>query len=637
MKKKFYFNSILIASALSVMPLIICSCQTKKDNYIIEGSNAYIDISKISRVFLHRLSIGQIAALHNMYKIFYYYDNSNKKQYYDSAYVNGQKLYLRNANKNVEYKLNFPIKPSWKQEISKFDNINIVKSNKPSDINNFLNEYSFDEVDSAGDVNDEWYSILGDKRKKDFNRNNDPYFEDMQTVIFRLIQDTELNYSIMKSKYLINSKRENVITQNLFKNKYIQASSWLNDKEHEQHRQWFKKFLVIYLNKFNVNVGDVDIDWKNAKIVRSFSGTTDYIKFKFKDIKDWNGKSLLRNDKKNIEYYINGFRTYATNQKFGVGNQGLKEELPLFNDYVPNPLLEIDGMKFMNIIDNINYFVKGATDINYWNAKGLMYLFQSFKNEPGFFKLAVPEYKKNEDKEYKIIDFEYTPYFKTNQIFKAIVRVFKLNGTYKDYVLISSNFDDHGHRLKGLITKNALPNELKASDIYSIRADSEPIKQGIKLDDFIDKNNKNSVFRYMLNESAQKLENIFEYWNNNNKQNYEVANLLLAKDPFQLKLLASYLNNYLLAYALENKAGEVFSGIKRIDLNIVKLPNQPIGRLYLKMDFVSYANNQDFKFKSKNEKIVKSVYLYWNGFKGYDQQKYGNEYFTIDKITDGDN
>ncbi|WP_203276919.1 MAG3240 family lipoprotein [Metamycoplasma hominis] len=637
MKKKFYFNSILIASSLSFMPLIICSCQTKKDNYIIEGSNAYIDISKISRVFLHRLSIGQIAALHNMYKIFYYYDNSNKKQYYDSAYVNGQKLYLRNANKNVEYKLNFPIKPSWKQEISKFDNINIVKSNKPSDINNFLNEYSFDEVDSAGDVNDEWYSILGDKWKKDFNRNNDPYFEDMQTVIFRLIQDTELNYSIMKSKYLINSKRENVITQNLFKNKYIQASSWLNDEEHEQHRQWFKRFLVIYLNKFNVNVGDVDIDWKNAKIVRSFSGTTDYIKFKFKDIKDWNGKSLLRNDKKNIEYYINGFRTYATNQKFGVGNQGLKEELPLFNDYVPNPLLEIDGMKFMNIIDNINYFVKGATDINYWNAKGLMYLFQSFKNEPGFFKLAVPEYKKNEDKEYKIIDFEYTPYFKTNQIFKAIVRVFKLNGTYKDYVLISSNFDDHGHRLKGLITKNALPNELKASDIYSIRADSEPIKQGIKLDDFIDKNNKNSVFRYMLNESAKKLENIFEYWNNNNKQNYEVANLLLAKDPFQLKLLASYLNNYLLAYALENKAGEVFSGIKRIDLNIVKLPNQPIGRLYLKMDFVSYANNQDFKFKSKNEKIVKSVYLYWNGFKGYDQQKYGNEYFTIDKITDGDN
>ncbi|MGC7153935.1 MAG3240 family lipoprotein [Metamycoplasma hominis] len=637
MKKKFYFNSILIASSLSFMPLIICSCKTKKDNYIIEGSNAYIDISKISRVFLHRLSIGQIAALHNMYKIFYYYDNSNKKQYYDSAYVNGQKLYLRNANKNVEYKLNFPIKPSWKQEISKFDNVNIVKSNKPSDINNFLNQYSFDEVDSAGDVNDEWYSILGDKWKKDFNRNNDPYFEDMQTIIFRLIQDTELNYSIMKSKYLINSKRENVITQNLFKNKYIQASSWLNDEEHEQHRQWFKKFLVIYLNKFNVNVGDVDIDWKNAEIVRSFSGTTDYIKFKFKDIKDWNGKSLLRNDKKNIEYYINGFRTYATNQKFGVGNRGLKEELPLFNDYVPNPLLEIDGMKFMNIIDNINYFVKGATDINYWNAKGLMYLFQSFKNEPGFFKLAVPEYKKNEDKEYKIIDFEYTPYFKTNQIFKAIVRVFKLNGTYKDYVLISSNFDDHGHRLKGLITKNALPNELKASDIYSIRADSEPIKQGIKLDDFIDKNNKNSVFRYMLNESAKKLENIFEYWSNNNKQNYEVANLLLAKDPFQLKLLASYLNNYLLAYALENKAGEVFSGIKRIDLNIVKLPNQPIGRLYLKMDFVSYANNQDFKFKSKNEKIVKSVYLYWNGFKGYDQQKYGNEYFTIDKITDGDN
>jgi hypothetical protein len=68
-----------------------------------------------------------------------------------------------------------------------------------------------------------------------------------------------------------------------------------------------------------------------------------------------------------------------------------------------------------------------------------MYLFKSFlyskENNKNFFdfNIKVPEYKKHEDIRYQIIDFKYTSYLGTNQLFKAIVRVYKKNGTYQDY------------------------------------------------------------------------------------------------------------------------------------------------------------------------------------------------------------
>jgi hypothetical protein len=60
-----------------------------------------------------------------------------------------------------------------------------------------------------------------------------------------------------------------------------------------------------------------------------------------------------------------------------------------------------------------------------------MYLFQSFKKE--LFSIDIPENKKDTDAYYEIIDFKFTPYFGTNQLLKAIVRVHKKDGSFKDY------------------------------------------------------------------------------------------------------------------------------------------------------------------------------------------------------------
>ncbi|CRH45463.1 Uncharacterised protein [Mycoplasmopsis arginini] len=68
---------------------------------------------------------------------------------------------------------------------------------------------------------------------------------------------------------------------------------------------------------------------------------------------------------KNKKYYLNGFRNYSTNGKFGIGLKPLREKFPLFTDYVENPLLIINGKEYLTIIDNINHFIKSSTSPDY--------------------------------------------------------------------------------------------------------------------------------------------------------------------------------------------------------------------------------------------------------------------------------
>ncbi|BDX52739.1 hypothetical protein JPM7_3460 [Metamycoplasma equirhinis] len=621
MKKNHILASILGLAPIVISTPILIACTHKKQA-------VFLDISKISRVFLNRLSIGQIASLHNSEKIFYSYDKKNQKIYFDLAFVKDNKFYLKNASETLEYKFDFPVRTTWKQSLSEYNNINIENSTEESDINDFLNEYTFDEIDSANDLNDEWFSVLSEKNKHDYNREGDPYFADLQTIIFRVIQDIESNYSTMNQHYMNNAKKYNskrIIFNDIFETQYIQAKSWLSP-EHKRQRELFENILVLYLNKFNVKVKRIIIDWQDTEIKTSYSGATDYIAFKIKDILNWDNQSIMNESKKNIKYYINKFRNYSTTQKFGVG-ETLKSDLPLFTDYVSNPLLFIDGKKYINVVDNINYFISGATSFDFWNAKGLMYFFQAFKNE--IFYLVIPESKKASDKEYKIIDFKYTKYFNTNQLLEAIVRVYKKDGSFKDYSLISSNFDDHGHRLKGMIFNNVKEKDVRVQDIFSFNVKKEDSPEGIKLNDFLQKDDETSAFRTLLEKAGKQLENLFSYWENNSKSNFEAAKL--DTDSFQVKVLASYINNYLLAYALENEAQKIHSGVKRIDVSVIKDNNQ-LGRVYLKLDFVSFANENDLSFKSEGEQKLKSVYLYWNGFKGYSSNL--KNIFTIDKIED---
>lgn len=641
MTKKGILTSILIATPifLSVnMPLVLTSCNIKKETYL--------DINKISRKYLKLLTPNQIASLHNSFKLFYFYENRTKK-YYDDAKYDGKNFTLKYKNREVRYTPDFSFKKYWKQTLNQFNTYNIEESLEKSNINDLLNSHSFDDIDNANGFNDSWFNALTNKNGKDFNRNNDPYFLDLQTIILRLINDIYLDYSFMNSRRMINASGKSILKRGLFETQYIQSLSWLNN---DKQKQLFKAFLLMYLNKFNLSIKDIEIEWIYQQI-DSLSEYSSYVKFKIKSIKNFDDKEILPNNKKNIEYYINGFRRYNTSQKFGVGDKGLKEKLPLFNEYIQNPLLEIDGKDYLNVVDNINEFIKGSTDFEFWHSKGLMYLFNKFlyaknKNHHFNFDIAIPKYKKDEDLKYEIIDFKYSSYLGTNQLFKAIVRVHKKNGTYKDYSWISSNFDDHGHRLKGQIIKNKF-NNLSSLDFYNYKENLGKIPEGITLKEFFNydytkDSNINKVYDskafYSLLERIDAKMKEFKYWNNDIKENFEAD--YLRNDTFQKEIFASHLNNYLLSYALENEEGKIYTGIKRIDVTILK--SDQIGRVYFRMDFIRYSkkdqknikNNGEMDFLSDDEKIVQSVYAYWNGFKGYNKTISARK-FNIEKITKG--
>ncbi|MCU4117230.1 hypothetical protein N8G13_02015 [Mycoplasma zalophi] len=611
MKKWYLINAIMFSTIISA-PVFTISCSFENKN----KKEVYLDINKISRVFLNRLSLNQIASLEKDENIFYYFDYEGKHKF-NNVKIENNKLLLQKQNKWIEYVPDFPYKNNWKQIDSNNANIRIFDSNEKSNINDFLTEYNFDVIDSAGTVNDDWYTSLSILNKKDYSRIGDPYFEDLQTIIFRLNSDIRINYSIMNSKYLINTHNTKTLFNNWIQTQYIQASSFLS-KDNKNMRDDFAKILKLYINKFNVDIANIDIDWSDSKIIHSYSDNGDYVTFKIKSIRDWNNEELLTKENQNKIFYLNGFRNYATDGKFGVGVKGLKEDLPLFTDYIQNPLLKMDGKNYITIIDNINNFIKSSTSIEYWNTKGLMNLLSTFKDD--ILSLDIPKHKQNEDLEYKIIDFQFTNYLDTNQIFKAIVRVTKKDKTFKDYVLLSSNFDDHGHRLKGLILKNAPSYLLKPGDIYSYKPSNKGIKKGIKLEDFIT-DDKQSAFMEALNNAADKIDNLYKYWNNDSRQNFDP--LMLTNDSYQIKIFNAYLNNYLLAYALENNENETLSGIKKIKINVIP-SKSTVGRLYFELNFIPFENQNDLNYENENEKSIATVSMYWNKFKGYSNNKDSN-------------
>ncbi|MDP4043115.1 MAG3240 family lipoprotein [Mycoplasmopsis arginini] len=615
MKIKKQLFKLLLTTSIVSLPTIALSCsQTLK-------KDIYLDIQKISRVFLNRLTLSQIASIEKDNNIFYHFDKEGKHNF-DDVKIEKGKLYLLKKDRWIVYHPDFTYKNNWKQFVTESNNIRIFDSNEASDINDFLNEYSFDDVDSAGTFNDEWFTNLALIYGKDFNRNRDPYFEDLQTIIFRLNQDINLNYSIMNRKYLVNSDKKRTLFSNWIQPQYIQATAFLSE-EHKVQREVFVNILKLYLNKFNVNVSSIEIDWKDTEIKHSYTGAEDYIVFKIKSIKDWNNKELMSESNKNKKYYLNGFRNYSTNGKFGIGLKPLREKFPLFTDYIENPLLIINGKEYLTIIDNINHFIKSSTSPDYWNAKGLMYLFNTFKDE--IFTIKVPEYKSKEDLEYKILDFEFTDYFDTNQLIRAIVQVTKKDGTKKLYSWISSNFDDHGHRLKGLIFRNKNLSSVLPEDIYSFKPQNTGLPSSINLDEFVD-NNSDSAFMQGLNEASNKMNELFNYWNNDSRQNFDVS--LLNNDSYQVKVFNSYVNNYLLAYALENQVGKILSGVKRIDINLNPELNK-LGQLYFELNFIGFEDNVDYKFKSSGERTIAKASLYWNYFKGYDDTNEKNNFTLI--------
>ncbi|MDC8938198.1 MAG3240 family lipoprotein [Metamycoplasma hyosynoviae] len=595
--KKINFFALSILPSVCFIPLL-----SKKCNNTIK---VQIDENIITRKYLKRLTLHQIINLHNITPFLFIIGKSQEKKYLEGLLPSANGNLLLDKN-NKRYTLDFEFRKPWNQIISNYNNIKVVQDNKNSnEFSALFTEYKFEDIKKYDGYNASWFYFLSGLAKKDYYRIGDPYFFDFQTIIFRLVEDIKINKGLVNNHNIVNKKGEAVFLNNIFKNQYIQAVTWLT-QEANIFRETFFKFLVLYLNKFNLNIKEIKVNWLKTEIKPDKSSTFDFVSFKLSEIIDFNNKNIITDEIKNKTFYIDNFRNYQTNLKFGIGQKGLKEKLPLFNDYVQNPILKIKSTSFLDVQDNINNFIKGYQNIDYWNSKGLVYLFTKFKDKLLF--LDVPKIYKDVDEKYEIEDVQFTNYFDTDQIIKLIIKVIKKSGEEKRYVLLSQNFDDHGHLLKGLILKNLSVDKLKSTDFFTFRENIQKAPKGILLDDFIDENDSSKPFASLVKEAILKMNT---KWKNRNLVNAES----ILKDNDNLLMLTAHLNNYLLAYALENEEEKIHTGIKKIELDEIKGNNN--GTLELTFNFYKFLNEKDLDFKTKNETPFYKLKIQINGFLNY--------------------
>ncbi|TPR54114.1 MAG3240 family lipoprotein [Metamycoplasma neophronis] len=577
------------------------SCE-KTDNKV------YVDEEVVTKKYLSKLTLEQIASLNNINQ-FLYVNDANKKVYLKNARPDDNKGLIF-SNSDFVFIPDFKTKSYWNQIETEYNNIKII--NKKSDVayHSLFREHDFNAIKEHGGYNAGWFYYLGNliNINKDYYRIDDPYFLDFQTIIFRLVYDLWNNYGLVKTQNIRNNKNKTILLNNIFRNEYIDANAWLSD-ESEIFRKTFINFLIIYLNKFNLHIKLIDIDWKNSEILKNKDGAYNFISFSINKIELFNGSLLANELFKNKKFYINNFRNYATNLKFGVGSQGLKEIEPLFNNHVQNPLLEFKSLAYLDIKDNINFFIKGYDSVDYWNSRGLVYLINKFNQK--MLNLSVPDIYKNKEKEYRIEKATFTDYFNTSQLIRLHINVVDINNHIKKYVLLSSNFDDHGHYLKGLALKNLAIEKLTGADYYAFRDKKDYLPSGIALDDFVDMDQTKPFGSLVL----RAINKIYSKWENRNETDINALDI----NNEALLTMTAYLNNYLLAYALETEQNKINSGIKKIELT--KIENQGNGEAILTFGFYKFINDADVEFSTDNEQPFYEMKIKLFGFKGYQGDK----------------
>ncbi|AXE60944.1 hypothetical protein DA803_02510 [[Mycoplasma] phocae] len=592
-RKKFL---IFLPLILLPVPTLAAACQQTQ-------KGIQIDENIINKKYLSNLTLQQIASL-NEIKQFLFNNEKGNKVYLSVKQIDERQNDLIFEN-DLHYKPDFKTQQPFQQINTKYDNIKVQTTDNPkNDISQLFTEYNFEEIKKYNGYGNKWFYYLANLKgiDKDFYRVGDPYFFDFQTIIFRLVDDLKNNSGLVRERSLFSSNRKAILLENVFKNQYIQAKSWL---KRDDIKEIFIKYLILYLNKFNLGIKKINIDWSSSTIKESIDKNTNFVSFKIKDIITFENKSIITDEIRNKTFYINNFRNYATNLKFGVGESGLKEKLPLFNDYVQNPLLNISSLKFLPVVDNINNFIKGYGSLNYWNSRGIVYLFSKFKNQ--ILSLDIPDIYKENDLKYEIEDVKFTNYFATDQIIKLIIKVIKKDGSFKRYVLLSSNFDDHGHYLRAIALKNLPINLLKPQDYYIYSEHQLAQIKGIKIADFIDID-PNKPFKNLVQNAIDK---VYEKWNNRNS----VDVISIKKTDESLQVLVAYLNNYLLSYAIENDGNKIHSGIKKIEL--ANISSDEPGTLVLNLEAFKFLDENDINFTNENEKPFYQFSIKLNGFKNY--------------------
>ncbi|MDC8962862.1 hypothetical protein PR255_03185, partial [Metamycoplasma hyosynoviae] len=269
--KKINFFALSILPSVCFIPLL-----SKKCNNTIK---VQIDENIITRKYLKRLTLHQIINLHNITPFLFIIGKSQEKKYLEGLLPSANGNLLLDKN-NKRYTLDFEFRKPWNQIISNYNNIKVVQDNKNSnEFSALFTEYKFEDIKKYDGYNASWFYFLSGLAKKDYYRIGDPYFFDFQTIIFRLVEDIKINKGLVNNHNIVNKKGEAVFLNNIFKNQYIQAVTWLT-QEANIFRETFFKFLVLYLNKFNLNIKEIKVNWLKTEIKPDKSSTFDFVSFK---------------------------------------------------------------------------------------------------------------------------------------------------------------------------------------------------------------------------------------------------------------------------------------------------------------------------------------------------------------------
>ncbi|MBN0919485.1 MAG3240 family lipoprotein [[Mycoplasma] gypis] len=594
---------VTFASLLGVASFSVYQGLQKKDDVLINNK-------MMSSDFIKRFNNKQIYLL-NKFRPFLINDQNNNVHITlknNEMFLNNQKILL--STKNL-----FNEQLSKQEALTKngifigtqdVTYINKKVDAQKTDINTFFNEYKLEDIKNTADYFSWLDTTLPNFYKKNYDLVGLETFADIQSILFKISYDIHTGFfnDIYSSDFL----------QGIFFDfSWIRARSWLRDP---LQKEFIEMLLLTYINSFNTDAVGLDIEF-NDDIIENYDG--DLIGFKLK-LYDQEGNQLVREENQNKTFYLMGFRNYKYNKKYGVGEK-LKEE-NIFNEYLVNPVLKF---RYDNLflVSDINSFINNLDDPRFISGRGLNYFLNKWGRD--LIQIDVPEYKKNTDLAYNFIESEITNYFGTQQVLRAKIEILKRDGTKEYWWWLSSDFDDHGHKLKGMITdllNQQIINEYdKHTPMFNppknfFNLEFGKLKkvnfQSPNINDFFNSN----LFKAILEASDKSKYNQFplnkytRLWNGKIKADFEAS--WVHNQSLAVKYLETLINFYSLEYALNISKDNINTGLYKIQVEVLPTPYKA-GVVELKLHFLDKDNNELLNQENQNTKI------YWNGFKGFDE------------------
>ncbi|MBU4692053.1 hypothetical protein KQ875_00375 [Mycoplasma zalophi] len=442
-------------------------------------------------------------------------------------------------------------------------------------------------------------------------------FPDIQTLIYKIIDDMENGtWASVTNLKFFDGYFYNLNT--------IRLESWLNNP---LQKKFLETLLLTYINYFNTDVFKVNIKINQDDFLEDKNDNM--ISFSLECF-DKDNNNLLSEENKNKKFYLFGFKNYLNDPKFGVFEN--IDDLKLFNEYLVSPILKF---KLNNIysVSDINSFVSDLYSPEFVSADGLNYFLNTHSD---LIELEVPEYKKTMDKAYRFVSSEIAEFFGTRQLLKIKIEVIHQDNSKEYFWWISSDFDDHGHKMKPLINKiknqlifESFNPELEKfnlqNDTFQLKVNNQDKRDftGINANEFFESDLFKSILK-SIDQSAIKhikMPYNLSLWNNNIKSNFEAGWLTYDSEAF--KYFQTWLNLFVLQYAINTKKDDINTMLNHIRVEIADTPYSA-GQVALKFHFIAYENSKEIELL--NEKNQNKIIL-WNGFKGYDQTK--KEPFTF--------